>query len=150
MPPQHRCSILFIDDDADVQEMVRAALTADGYTVESAANARDAIDYLRSHADTCAILLDLMLPDLGGAEFRRIQLRDRSLAWIPVIVTSAAIDGERLARELTADRFVRKPLDLDELRRAIALATSNNRLHGLEAAELASRDSAIYHPPDAS
>jgi CheY-like chemotaxis protein len=133
----HRCSILFVDDDADVQEVVRVALTAEGYSVASAARARDAIDYLRSHADTCAILLDLLLPDLEGAEFRRIQLRDRSLAWIPVVVTSAAVDAQRIARELGAAAFVRKPLDLDELRRTISRVTGRNRFHGLTPVELA-------------
>ena len=133
----HRCSVLFIDDDPDVQEVVRVALTADGYSVAGAGSARDAIDYLRSHADTCAILLDLMLPEVAGNEFRRIQLRDRSLAWIPVIVISAAVDGERVARELGAAAFVRKPLDLDELRRVTAMVTSKSRLHGQGSVELA-------------
>lgn len=135
--PPHRCSILFVDDDADVQEVVRVALTADGYSVASASGARDAIDYLRSHAETCAIVLDLMLPGLGGAEFRRIQLRDRSLAWIPVVVASAAIDAERIARDLGAAAFVPKPLDLDELRRVVSVVASKNRFHGLQSVELA-------------
>jgi CheY-like chemotaxis protein len=132
----HRCTILVVDDDSDVQEMIRVAFTADGFTVASAVTARDAIDYLRSHAETCAILLDLMLPDLDGAEFRRIQQQDRSLAWIPVVVTSAGVDGERIAREIGVD-FVGKPLDLDQLRQAIQQATRKNRLHGVSSEELA-------------
>jgi CheY-like chemotaxis protein len=133
----NRCTILIVDDDPDVQEMMRVALTADGYIVESAATARDGIDFLRSHAETRAIVLDLLLPELNGVEFRRIQLRDRSLAWIPVIVTSAAVDGDRLAREAQAFAFVRKPLDVDELRRAVASATTARRLHGSGPVELA-------------
>ena len=133
----HRCSLLVVDDDPEVQEVVRVAVTADGYAVASAATARDAIDYLRSHADTCAILLDLMLPGVAGTEFRRIQLRDRSLAWIPVIVISAALDGERVARELGAAAFVQKPLDIDELRRTTAIVANKNRLHGHRSVELA-------------
>jgi CheY-like chemotaxis protein len=129
--------VLFVDDDPDVQEVVRVALTADGYAVASASTARDAVDYLRSHPDTCVVLLDLLLPDLEGAEFRRIQLRDRSLAWIPVIVISAAIDGEARARDIGAAQFVQKPLDLDELRRAISEVTGGKRAHGRSAAELA-------------
>jgi CheY-like chemotaxis protein len=132
-----RGSVLIVEDDPEVQEVLRVALTADGYSVESAATARDAIDYLRSHADTRAIVLDLLLPEFDGAEFRRIQLRDRSLAWIPVVVMSAAIDAERLAREVRADAFVRKPVDLDELRRALALAATKNRLRTSDPAELA-------------
>jgi DNA-binding response OmpR family regulator len=65
------------------------------------------------------ILLDLMLPIMDGVHFRTVQLRDRSLAWIPVILMSGAPDNDRLARELGARRLVRKPLDLDEVKWAL-------------------------------
>jgi CheY-like chemotaxis protein len=81
---------------------------------------RAALNHLRSHADTCIILLDLMLPVMDGADFRTAQLQDRSLAWIPVIVMSGAGDGERLAGELGARRLLRKPLDLDAVREALS------------------------------
>jgi len=48
----HRCSILIVDDDADVTELLRVALETEGYRVASAANGRDALDHLRSHAET--------------------------------------------------------------------------------------------------
>jgi len=115
----HRCSVLVIDDDGDVCEMLRVALTADGYDVAAAANGRDALMYLRSHAETCMIVLDLLLPQMDGTHFRQAQLRDRSLAWIPLIVMSGGVDADRRARELGARRFVRKPLNLDEIRLAL-------------------------------
>jgi CheY-like chemotaxis protein len=149
MSDANRCTILIVDDDPDIQEVIRVALTADGYVVESAPTARDAIDFLRSHAETRAIVLDLLLPDMNGAEFRRIQLRDRSLAWIPVIVTSAAVDGDHLAREVEAFAYVRKPLDVDELRRAVAAAATSRRLHGSGPVELATGEPGLYHPPNA-
>jgi len=117
----HRCTVLVIDDDADVRDLVSVALTADGYRVDGVANGREALHHLRSHAETCIILLDLMLPVMDGVQFRAAQLRDRSLAWIPVVVMSAAADGRRQARDIGARRFVRKPLDLDEVRRALRL-----------------------------
>jgi CheY-like chemotaxis protein len=83
------------------------------------ANGREALDHLRSHAETCVILLDLMLPVMDGMHFRAIQLHDRSLAWIPVILMSGAPDNDRRARELGARRLVRKPLDLDEVKAAL-------------------------------
>jgi CheY-like chemotaxis protein len=108
--------VLVIDDDGDVCEMLRVALTADGYDVAAAANGREALMYLRSHAETCIIVLDLMLPQMDGTHFRAAQLRDRSLAWIPLVVMSGGVDADRRARELGARRFVRKPLNLDEIR----------------------------------
>jgi CheY-like chemotaxis protein len=115
----HRCSVLVVDDDADVRELLRVALTSDGYSVATVGNGREALHHLRSHADTCVIILDLLLPVMDGVHFRTAQLRDRSLAWIPLIVVSAAEDGDRRARELGARRFVRKPLHLDEVRWAL-------------------------------
>jgi len=115
----HRCTVLVIDDDADVRDLLSVALTADGYRVDAASNGREALHYLRSHAETCIILLDVILPVMDGPQFRTAQLHDRSLAWIPVVVMSAAADGRRHARELGARGFVRKPLDLEEVRRAL-------------------------------
>lgn len=115
----HACSVLVVDDDAELREMLRLSLTADGYDVSAVPNGREALHHLRSHAETCIIILDLMLPTMDGVHFRTVQLRDRSLAWIPIVVMSAAVDAERRARELGARRFLRKPLDLDELRRAL-------------------------------
>src|SRR5207244_6344750 len=108
----HRCSVLVIDDDADVCEMLRVALTADGDDVAAAANGREALMYLRSHAETCMIVLDLMLPQMDGTHFRSAQLRDRSVAWIPLVVMSGCVDAGRRARALGSRGFVRQPLDL--------------------------------------
>jgi CheY-like chemotaxis protein len=116
----HRCAVLVVDDDADVRELLRVALETEGYTVGCVADGRDALNYLRSHADTCLILLDLMLPVMDGRHFRTVQLQDRSLAWIPIVLMSGAPDPERSARELGARRLVRKPLDLDEVKRALS------------------------------
>jgi CheY-like chemotaxis protein len=116
---RHHCSILVVDDDADVREVLRLSLESAGYRVATVANGRDALHHLRSHADTCLILLDLMLPSMDGAAFRKAQQRDRSLAWIPVLILSGAPDGEERARELGARSFVPKPLDLDKVHRAL-------------------------------
>jgi CheY-like chemotaxis protein len=115
----HRCSVLVVDDDVDIRELLRVALTAEGYDVATVANGREAVHHVRSHADTCIILLDLMLPVMDGTHFRTAQLHDRSLAWIPVILMSGGADPERLAREMGVQRLVRKPLDLDDVKQAL-------------------------------
>lgn len=117
--PAHRCSVLVVDDDAETRDLLRVALTADGYSVATAANGRDALDHLRSHAETCIVLLDLMLPVMDGAQFRRTQLHDRSLAWIPVVLMSGAVDADRQARAAGALPLLRKPLHLDEVRQTL-------------------------------
>jgi CheY-like chemotaxis protein len=134
---EHRCTILIVDDDPELQEMLRVALEADGYAVAIANNGRDAIDYLRSHEATCAILLDLLLPEMTGAQFRQIQRRDRALAWIPVIVMSGTVDADRSLAELGTDLFVAKPVNLDLLREAVARVAGRNCVYARTAVELA-------------
>jgi len=112
----HTCSVLVVDSDPEVIDLLRAALTPEGYRVASAPNGRDALDYLRSHAETCMILFELQLPVMDGVRFRAAQLRDRSLAWIPTVAMSAALDAGKKAREIGARRFVPKPLNLDDVR----------------------------------
>jgi len=120
-PTDHRCTILVVDDDEEVREMLRIALTGDSYSVATVPDGREALHYLRSHAETCMILLDLILPVMDGATFRRAQLHDRSLAWIPVIVMSASLDAASRARQLGARHLLRKPLNLDDVRRTLLL-----------------------------
>jgi CheY-like chemotaxis protein len=115
----HRCSVLIVEDDGELRELLRVALESDGYRVATVSNGRAALTHLRSTADTCIIVLDLMLPVMDGRTFRAAQLRDRSLAWVPVVVLSGGVDSARDARELGARSFVRKPVDVDELRRAL-------------------------------
>jgi CheY-like chemotaxis protein len=117
--PPHRCSVLVVDDDAAVRELLLVTLEAEGYHVATVGNGREALHYLRSHAETCIILLELVLPVMDGIQFRTVQLRDRSLAWIPVVAMSAATDADRRARDLGARSFVGKPLNLDVLRQAL-------------------------------
>jgi CheY-like chemotaxis protein len=118
-PSSHRCTVLVVDDDAEVCDLLRVALSPEGYQIATVPNGREALHYLRSNADACIILLDLMLPVMDGPHFRTAQLHDRSLAWIPLVVMSAAVDAERRARELGARRLIRKPLDLDDVKQAL-------------------------------
>jgi CheY-like chemotaxis protein len=112
--------VLVVDDDPEVCELLRVALVSAGYGMAWAPNGREALNYLRSHSDTCIILLDLMLPVMDGMDFRIAQMHDRSLAWIPIVLMSGAPDAERHARDMGARMLVRKPLDLDEVMRAVA------------------------------
>jgi CheY-like chemotaxis protein len=115
----HRCSVLVVDDDPAVRELLLVALTGEGYDVATVGNGREALHHLRSHAETCVIIMELVLPVMDGRAFRIVQLRDRSLVWIPVVMMSAASDADRRARDLGARFFVRKPLNLDEMRHAL-------------------------------
>jgi CheY-like chemotaxis protein len=106
-------TVFVVEDDLDTREMLCRFLELEGYSVESAANGRQALDRLRSGAGACVIVLDLMMPVMDGWQFRREQVRHAELAKIPVIVVSAA-GRDRIAR-IDANAILSKPVDLDEL-----------------------------------
>jgi CheY-like chemotaxis protein len=111
----HRCAVLVVDGDSAVRDLLLVTLQAEGYLPAAVSNGREALGHLRSHAETCVILMELDLPLMDGAAFRTLQLRDRSLAWIPLVAMSARPDADRRARDLGARSLVRKPLNLDQL-----------------------------------
>jgi CheY-like chemotaxis protein len=111
--------VLVVDEDADVRELLRVSLSADGYAVSSVPDGRSALTYLQSHADTCVIALDLTSPPTSAIRFRAAQLRDRSLAWIPVVLMSGGVEAAENARVLGVRGFLRKPLDLDQVRETL-------------------------------
>jgi CheY-like chemotaxis protein len=93
--------------------MLGRFLELEGYTVETAENGKRALERLGSGVGACVILLDLMMPVMDGWQFRQEQIRDATLADIPVLVVSAA-GRERLER-IHANAYLSKPVDLDEL-----------------------------------
>lgn len=115
----HHCSVLVVEDEPELRELLRVALEGEGYRVALAGTGPEALGHLRSTAHTCMILLVLEPPAMYGRAFRAAQLRDRWLAWIPAVVVSGGSDASRDARDLGAPSFVRKPVDVDELRTAL-------------------------------
>ena len=111
--PLTHCPVLIVEDDDDLRDMMAQMLTIEGFNAATAANGREALDYLHSTGRPSVILLDLMMPVMDGWEFRRQQKADPELAPVPVIVLSA-LDPPRAAT-VDADAFLKKPLDFDRL-----------------------------------
>jgi CheY-like chemotaxis protein len=106
-------TVLIVEDDLDTREMLGRFLELEGYTVETAENGKRALERLGSGVGACVILLDLMMPVMDGWQFRQEQIRDATLADIPVIVVSAA--GRERLEKIHANAYLSKPVDLDEL-----------------------------------
>ena len=92
--------ILLVDDDADCREMLADLLSNEGYMVVSAANGRQALDYL-SGSTAALIILDLMMPVMSGWEFLAQQKRDDRVRSVPVVV----VTGSRLVRAMLKRRL---------------------------------------------
>jgi len=106
-------SILLVEDDFDMRDALIPILEYEGHRVVGAANGREALDQLRAGAKPSLILLDLMMPVMDGTEFRAEQLRDPSLASIPVVVVSADPAARSKAKIMGAAGCIEKPLDID-------------------------------------
>jgi CheY-like chemotaxis protein len=112
--------ILVVDDDADTRALLSSLLSREGFHAVIAEDGLEGLHLLRTirhHAPMapCLVLLDLAMPRLGGQEFRRAQLKDPSVAEVPVAVMSGANDIERRARTLGAIATVVKPIDVEIL-----------------------------------
>jgi CheY-like chemotaxis protein len=108
-------NILVVDDDVDIRDAITVVLQGEGYRVASAANGRDALDYLHRAEPPDLVLLDLMMPVMDGWQFRREQKRDPALASIPVVVISSAGSAPALG----AAEFLQKPVAFDQLLRTV-------------------------------
>src|SRR5437016_2961231 len=84
-------TILIVEDDSDVRESLAVFLEGEGYSVVEAEHGKEALRCLRSSTDFCLILLDLFMPVMTGSASRDEQLRDPSMAAIPLVVTTAAV-----------------------------------------------------------
>src|SRR5437762_11749160 len=87
-------TVLAVEDDFDLRDALVPILEYEGHRVVSAANGQEALERLQTMPPPSLILLDLMMPVMDGEEFRARQLRDPTLASIPVVVVSAHARSE--------------------------------------------------------
>ena len=110
-------TVLVVEDDDDLREVVTQTLERNGFRVVSARDGQDALDRLGEQGGPCLILLDLMMPRMSGWEFRRRQLADPRFAAMPVVVMTATATLDEAA--IHADDILRKPLSFTSLLTAV-------------------------------
>jgi len=109
-------SILIVDDDRDIRELLALYLRHHRYEVVTASNGSDALMCLRQCGELPElIVLDVMMPVMNGMEFRHAQRHDARLAGIPVAVMSAVSNIQDHAPLLAADTYLAKPIDFETL-----------------------------------
>ena len=111
--------ILIVEDDDDIREALSQILELEGYTVREAANGREALDISSREPLPSLILLDLMMPIMDGWQFRSEQMKDPSLAKVPVVVISADAGVHEKVASFGAASVLPKPISLDRLLQAI-------------------------------
>lgn len=117
--PARRKKILVIDDDQDFRLTISEMLVDEGFSVATAKDGEVALNQLLHQVDPPdLILVDLMMPVMGGMEFRREQLLSETIAHIPVLFVSGQgyVDGERcLLKPLDSREFIERVRKLLQL-----------------------------------
>ena len=104
-------TVLVVEDELDLREMMRDALELNGYAVVTAEDGQDALNKISGIENLCLVLLDLLMPVMSGWEFvERIRQR-AELASVPVVVHSSAPGPEPAG----VARVLQKPILFDRL-----------------------------------
>jgi len=116
-------SVLVVEDDDGIREVMQIFLEIEGFRVITAANGRQGLEALSKAARPCLILLDLMMPVMNGWEFAA-SLKDTQHADIPVVIVSAYADHVGATK---CDGLITKPIDLDTLLKTVREWCGNSR-----------------------
>ena len=113
--------ILVVDDEPDVQEMIKATLEGAGYQVITADNGREAVDKARNEKPD-GVVLDIMMPEMDGFAACKELKHNRETNTIPILILTGLgekLSSTRYARNmglgLEAEDFLEKPVEPKEL-----------------------------------
>lgn len=114
--PPPNCSVLVVDDDTDVQQVVAAVLQSKGFEARAVTSAEEAFDELRQ-TPAKLVIIDFDLPGMTGIEFCRRLRDDGSLSATPVLFLTAHSSQSDILEAFAAgaDDFVPKPFRAHEL-----------------------------------
>ena len=106
-------TILVVDDEKRLRDMLQAYLSQEGFRVVTAGDGQEAL-FVARYEKPALIILDVMMPEMGGYEFLRAYGREHAT---PVIVLTAKLEenDKVLGLELGADDYVTKPFSMREL-----------------------------------
>ncbi len=124
---EERPTVLIVDDDPGVHEMLTDVLSDEGYDVIAALNGREGLERLHERKPD-VILLDLMMPVMDGWRFREEMRHIEGANAIPVVVLSATHSIVDAAKQIQADGYIAKPFDLDQLLAKLADYAGQKRM----------------------
>jgi len=124
--PNGSARILLVDDEQSIQTLLSYPLRKDGYHVTSALDGSEALRRFEEGRFDL-VILDLMLPHMGGVEVCR-QLRSRSQ--VPIIMlTAKGSETDKVAGlEVGADDYITKPFSMREFRSRVKAALRRSRM----------------------
>jgi CheY-like chemotaxis protein len=114
-------SILVVEDDTSIRELLVELLESEGYLVASAVNGLEGLKYLQADKKPDLILIDLMMPVMDGYSFRTEQLKHPLWSKIPTVVMSAEANAKEKMKNFKITAFLSKPVELDTILKTVAL-----------------------------
>jgi len=114
--------ILAVDDDMINLKLLKSMLTKTGNVKEviEAKNGSDAIGQLKSRDDIDLILLDIIMPIMGGIDMLKVVRADDNLKQLPIIVLTTDETKKVEALECGANGFLMKPIRKEDLIKKMA------------------------------
>lgn len=104
-------TVLVVEDEEDLREMMRQALELNGYAVSTAEDGHAALAQLSRIEHLCLVLIDLLMPGMNGWDLCQELRRRPELAQVPVVVYSSV----SMRAPAGATRVLQKPLSFGEL-----------------------------------
>ena len=104
-------TILIVEDEEDLRELMRESLELKGYSVVTAEEGQEALQKISGIDHLCLVLLDLLMPGMNGWDFFEKMRARPELAGVPVIVHSSA--SNRAPAGVT--RVLQKPVVFERL-----------------------------------
>ena len=121
-------SILVVDDEVVIRELLLDVLSEEGFSVEAAPNGKAALQLLDSRGDFVVLFTDIMMPEMDGIELIR-EARKRVPHLVPIVMTGyATLETARAAVKEGAYDYVLKPFNLSEVKLAVTNALERRRL----------------------
>jgi chemosensory pili system protein ChpA (sensor histidine kinase/response regulator) len=112
-------SILVIDDDKSLRQLLQLHLSAAGYEVRVAADAISA-GYMVLRSPPDLIITDVNMPHMDGFEFIAALKADKTVPDIPVIFLTSVEEGDHRGKALGAVGYITKPVRADRLLQLVA------------------------------
>ncbi|MBP6343628.1 MAG: response regulator [Candidatus Omnitrophica bacterium] len=112
--------ILVIDDEIDLQQLIKMTLKYKGYDVLTANNGLEGLAALETLRPDL-IILDMNMPKMGGVEFYQRICNKLGQPQYPVLVLTARANMEQLFREFNIDGFMAKPFEIDDLLKEVEM-----------------------------
>lgn len=109
---------MICDDDVDILEVTAIILQQKGFNVTTYTDCNDIFARIEKH-NPDVILMDLWIPEMGGANVTMLLKNSEKTKDVPVIIFSANNDIEKVASEAGADGFLKKPFDIQTLENTI-------------------------------